>query len=115
MDLFSFERPVQLEWKAAFHQLHGSFQCYSRRREDEVEVIRHDHKFMQKKFLFDPVREDDFDKQPGNLFHLEQTSLFQHIGGDKVSGLRCSSAMWNSQKVTSAAKAAGIVAALPQG
>ena len=78
-------------------------------------MVRHHHKFMQKIFLLRPVLQHHFNEQPGNLFHLEQTSLFENIGSDEVSGFGGSSAVWDSQTVTSAAKAAGIVAALPQG
>ena len=42
-----------------------------------MKVIRHDHKFMQKIFLFRPVLEHDFNEQAGNLFYLEQASFFQ--------------------------------------
>jgi hypothetical protein len=74
-------------------------------------MVRHHHKFMQKIFLLGPVLEHNFNKQAGNLFHLEQASLFQHICGDKISGFGGFSAIGDSQASTSAAKAGGIVAA----
>jgi len=80
-----------------------------------MEVVRHDYKFMEQIFPFGPVLEHDCNKVAGNLFHLEQASLFQHIGGDEVCGFGGSSAMGNSQASTSAAKAGEILAAVPQG
>ena len=62
-----------------------------------MEVVRHDYKFMEQIFPFGPVLEHDCNKVAGNLFHLEQASLFQHIGGDKVCGFGGSSAIGNSQ------------------
>ena len=78
-------------------------------------MVRHHYKFMQLIFLSCAVVEHDFNEQASNLFYLEQASLFQHVGGDKVCGCGGSSAIGNSQSITSAAKAGGILTALPQG
>ena len=49
-------------------------------------MVRHHHELMQLIFLHASVLVHDFNEQPGDLFHLEQASLFHHISSDEVCG-----------------------------
>jgi len=103
--LFDSEVLIELKRKSSLDTLHGPFQRDFGWSDDQVEMFRHDNKLMQKIFFLYSVIHHDFNKEPGNLLHVEETFSVEHIGGDKVGGFSCSPSMRNRQKVTSAAKA----------
>jgi hypothetical protein len=69
---------------------------------------------MQEVLLLCSVKHHEIDEEPGYFIGLEKVHFHQHIAGDEVSRLAGGTAIGYAQKITSAAKAAYILAAFPQ-
>ena len=95
---FGFQVFIELERESSLDQLHGPFQRDSCWGNDQMEMVRHDNKLMQKILFLCSVVQHDFNEEPGNLLHLEKALSLKHIGRDKVGGFSCSSSMRNRQK-----------------
>jgi len=93
-----FQAFVELKRESTLHELHCSFQSDSGWRQDQVNVVRHDDKFMQSIFLLCSVIQQDFHEEARNLVNLKQASLLRNIGGNKVGGLGGHTAMRNGQR-----------------
>ena len=74
-------------------------------RNNQVKMVRHDNKFMQQILFLRSVLQHHFNKEPGNLLHMEEALFLKDIGSDKIGGFSCCPSMRNGQEVTSAAKA----------
>jgi hypothetical protein len=61
--------------KSAFDELNGLFQRnIFRGPDDQMEVVRHDHEFVQKKAAFPAIVREDVEKQPRHFFFLKSGS-----------------------------------------
>jgi len=67
-------------------------------------MVRHDNKFMQQILFLRPVLQHHFNKEPGNLLHLEEALFLKDIGSNKIR-IQLLFLDEDRQKVTSAAKA----------
>ena len=96
---FDFQVLIELKGESSLDTLHGPLQRDFGWSDDHVEMFRHDNKLMQKILLLCSVIHQDFNEEPGNLLHMEETFSVEHIGSDKVGGFYCcSSSMRNRQK-----------------
>ena len=63
---------LRAEGESALDELTGFFQSnVFRRREDQVEVVRHDHEFVQEKTAFPAIVLKNVEKQARHFFFLE--------------------------------------------
>ena len=54
-------------------------------RNNQVKMVRHDNKFMQQILFLRSVLQHHFNKEPGNLLHLEEALFLKDIGSDKIA------------------------------
>lgn len=64
------------ERESTFDQLHGSLQSHDR-SDEEMEMIRHDHKVMEQKFTLVSVMEENVNKKLPHPVRLEKISFLE--------------------------------------
>lgn len=71
--------------KAAFDQLHGPFQRYPIRSNDQVHMVRHDHEVMEQVASFLTVMIESLDEQFGKPGSLKQGAPLPSLRTGEVS------------------------------
>ena len=95
---FDFQVLIELKRESSLGTLHGPFQRDFGWSNDQVEMVRHDNELMQKVLFLCSVIHHDFNEEPRNLLHLEETFSVEHIGSNKICGFSCFSSIRNRQK-----------------
>jgi hypothetical protein len=97
---FSFDLQILIkpERESSLNQLHSPFQGDLSWSNDQVEMVRHENKFMQQILFLCSVMQQDLSEELGDFLHLEKALSLKDVGSDKIAGFRCYSSMRNSQK-----------------
>src|SRR5262249_17976482 len=74
---------IQPKRKPALYKLHGAFQGDSRGRQDQVKMIRHHNKFVQKVLFLHSVVQQDFNEEARDLVNLKEASLLKTFAAAK--------------------------------
>lgn len=72
--------------KSAFDELHRSLQSLNR-SDQQVKVIRHDHKLMQEILSLGAIVKQNVDEQPGHSVRLKNVPLLKCGSGNEVAAI----------------------------
>ena len=83
------DRAPRLAGEPSLDHLHAAFERgVARRREDDVEVVRHEDKFVEQIVTFSFVGVKDVEEEARHVVHLEDGPFGESAAGDEVSARR---------------------------